>query len=99
MNVLAATTESRPGWARAGERFVRVRLVLGFGAFLFLFVLYPMLHVLWRSLLDGEGRFVGIANYLRYFRTPAIAASITQSLCVSTIAMVLTVGLAFGYAY
>jgi iron(III) transport system permease protein len=55
--------------------------------------------VLWRSLLDGEGRFIGLANYVRYFRTPAIAASITNSLWVSTAAMVVTVALAFAYAY
>ena len=38
--------------------------------------------MLWRSLLDNGGRFVGLANYARYFGTPAIAASITNSLAV-----------------
>src|SRR5262249_5264627 len=59
----------------------------------------PMAQVLWRSVLDNDGRFIGLANYVRYFRTPSIAASITNSLTVSLIAMVLTVGLAFVYAY
>jgi len=58
-----------------------------------------MAQVLWRSLLDNQGRFIGLANYERYFRTPAIAVSITNSLTVSLIAMVITVGLAFVYAY
>jgi iron(III) transport system permease protein len=81
------------------ERVVRGALVVLFGAFLWFFVLYPLLHVLWRSLLANDGRFVGVANYLRYVRTPAIAASITNSFVVSLVAMVLTVVLAFVYAY
>ena len=81
------------------EHVVRWVFLALFAGFLWLFVLYPMLHVLWRSLLDNDGRVVGLANYLRYVRTPAIAASITNSLVVSAAAMVLTVVLAFVYAY
>lgn len=82
-----------------GERVLRGALLTGFALFLWLFVGYPLLQVLWRSLLDNEGQFIGVANYVRYVRTPAIAASITNSLWVSTAAMVLTVTLAFVYAY
>jgi iron(III) transport system permease protein len=82
-----------------GEHVVRGVFVALFAVFLWLFVLYPLLHVLWRSLLANDGRFVGLANYLRYVRTPAIAASITNSLVVSVAAMLLTVMLAFVYAY
>ena len=74
-------------------------LVALFALFLYVFVLYPMLHVLWRSLLDNSGRFVGGANYVRYVSTPAIAASITNSLTVSVLAMTVTVAFAFVYAY
>jgi iron(III) transport system permease protein len=81
------------------EHVVRWIFLALFAAFLWVFVLYPMLQVLWRSLLDNNGRVVGLANYLRYVRTPAIAASITNSLVVSAAAMVLTVVLAFVYAY
>ncbi len=82
-----------------GERVLRAALVAGFALFLWMFIGYPMLQVLWRSVLDNDGQFIGAANYLRYFRTPAIAASITNSLWVSTAAMLLTVTLAFVYAY
>ncbi|MBI3028657.1 MAG: putative 2-aminoethylphosphonate ABC transporter permease subunit [Candidatus Rokubacteria bacterium] len=78
---------------------MRYLLIGLFGLFLYLFVLYPMAKVLWRSLLDNDGAFVGLANYVRYFSTPAIAASITNSLYVSVVAMVVTVFLAFLYAY
>src|SRR5882672_12431864 len=83
----------------AGEDLIRHGLVAVFAIVLFLFVLYPLLHVIWRSLLDAAGRFVGLANYRRYFGTPAIAASIWNSLSVSFLSMVITVALAFGYAY
>lgn len=77
-------------------RYVLIGL---FGLFLYLFVLFPMGKVLWRSLLNNDGAFIGAANYVRYFSTPAIAASITNSLYVSLVAMVVTVCLAFVYAY
>ena len=83
----------------SGEDLIRYALVAAFGAVLYLFVLYPLGHVLWRSLLDNDGGFVGLANYARYFGTPAIAASITNSLYVSAASMAITVGLAFAYAY
>jgi len=83
----------------SGEDAIRWALVAVFAAVLVLFLLYPLGQVLWRSLLDNGGRFIGAANYIRYFSTPAIAASITNSLFVSAASMVLTVALAFGYAY
>jgi len=83
----------------AGEDAVRYVAVGLFAAFLYLFVLYPLGQILWRSLLDNDGRLVGFANYGRYFGTPAIAASITNSLQVSILSMVITVALAFLYAY
>ncbi len=82
-----------------GEAVLRGVLVGLFAAFLLLFVLYPMGHVLARSFQDGSGRLIGLANYARYFSTPAIAASVTNSLAVSATTMVITVGLAFVYAY
>jgi iron(III) transport system permease protein len=81
------------------EDALRRGLVGALAAVLVLFLLYPMAGIVWRSLLDPAGRFVGLANYARYFATPAIAVSITNSLFVSAVAMVLTVALAFGYAY
>src|SRR6266852_5093741 len=83
----------------AGEDLIRYALVALFAIVLYFFVLYPLLHVIWRSLLGADGGFVGLANYRRYFGTPAIAASIWNSLAVSLVSMVITVGLAFGYAY
>jgi iron(III) transport system permease protein len=81
------------------EDAVRWALVAGFALVLYLFVVLPMGKIVWRSLLDNDGRWTGLANYARYFGTPAIAASITNSLFVALLSMALTVGLAFLYAY
>ena len=78
------------------ERVLGWILLAAFAAWLYVFLVWPMAQVLWRSLLDNDGHFIGPANYVRYVRTPAIADSITNSLTVSLIAMVITVGLAFG---
>jgi iron(III) transport system permease protein len=83
----------------AAEDLIRYALVAVVGIVLYLFVLYPLMQVLWRSLLGNDGAFVGLANYRRYFGTPAIAASIGNSLFVSFVSMLITVTLAFGYAY
>jgi ABC-type Fe3+ transport system permease subunit len=81
------------------EDGIRWALIALFALVLSLFLLYPLAQVLWRSLLDNRGRFIGVGNYVHYFSTPAIAASITNSLFVSASSMVVTVALAFGYAY
>ena len=98
--VLAADIPDRTVRHRWGrEDAARAALVVAFAAVLYLFVLYPMAQLVWRSVLDNSGAFVGLANYARYFGTPAIAASITNSLYVSAASMIITVGLAFVYAY
>jgi iron(III) transport system permease protein len=84
---------------RGVEDLVRYALVALFAAVLYLFVLYPLLQVIWRSLLANDGSFVGWANYRRYFGTPAISQSIVNSLWVSLVSMAFTVVLAFVYAY
>src|SRR5712664_1095191 len=97
---MAAVIPDRTVRHRLGiEDLVRYTLVVLFAAILYLFVLYPLLQVIWRSLLANDGTFVGWANYRRYFGTPAIAQSISNSLFVSIVSMAITVVLAFVYAY
>ncbi|HWP74889.1 MAG TPA: putative 2-aminoethylphosphonate ABC transporter permease subunit, partial [Methylomirabilota bacterium] len=75
---MAAVIPDRTVRHRLGvEDLVRYTLVVLFAAILYLFVLYPLLQVIWRSLLANDGTFVGWANYRRYFGTPAIAQSIS----------------------
>jgi iron(III) transport system permease protein len=97
--VASAIPDRVVGHRRGVEDLIRYALIALFAAVLYLFVLYPLLQVIWRSLLANDGSFVGWANYRRYFGTPAIAQSIVNSLVVSIVSMAITVVLAFVYAY
>jgi iron(III) transport system permease protein len=59
----------------------------------------PLGIMLAKSLQGAQGEFVGLANYLQYFSTPALFQSIGNSLWVSVLSTVITVPLAFFYAY
>ncbi len=67
----------------------------------------PALHTDWVELSSGEFRRVqirpaeatGVGNYLAYFSTPALFNSIYNSLLIATVSTLVTVVLAFLYAY
>ena len=69
------------------------------GVYLLVAVVFPLYTILSKSFQDERGNSVGLANYAEYFATPALFYSINNSLTISVISMVITVGLAFGYAY
>ncbi|MCI0548278.1 MAG: putative 2-aminoethylphosphonate ABC transporter permease subunit [Candidatus Rokubacteria bacterium] len=97
---LAAAIRDRAVRQRGGgEALLRHAAIALFALALGLFIVYPMGEILARSLRDETGRFVGLQNFVRYARTPAIAASVTNSLFVAFVSMVVTVSLAFAYAY
>lgn len=62
-------------------------------------VLFPILELLTRSLSDSRGHFAGLANFARYFQTPALSASLYNSLTVSLISTAVSVFLGFLFAY
>jgi iron(III) transport system permease protein len=59
----------------------------------------PLGLMLAKSLEGPAGAFVGLANYVQYFSTPALFRSIGNSLFVSVVSTAVTVPLAFVYAY
>src|SRR5438552_1949600 len=66
---------------------------------LLLFIALPLATLLSKSFQDGEGNFVGLANYVRYFATPTLVASLWNSLWVAALSTAIVVPLAFLYAY
>src|SRR5258708_38015080 len=97
---MAAVIPDRTVRHRLGvEDLVRYTLVVLFAAILYLFVLYPLLRVIWRSLLANDGPFVGWANSRRYFWTPAPAQQISNSLLVSIVSLSIPVLLSCVYRY
>lgn len=62
-------------------------------------VIFPLFTLFAKSLQDQEGRFVGLANFIYYFQTPALSNSLANSLFVSLATMVISVLLGFVFAY
>jgi len=66
---------------------------------LVVFLIFPLATLLVKSVQDRAGELVGLANFAEYFRTPALARSIWNSVWVSTLVTAITIPLAFTFAY
>ena len=55
--------------------------------------------ILLQSLQDAQGRFVGLANFIAYAKTPALLDQLWNSVWVSALVTLITMPLAFGFAY
>ncbi|MDP6382828.1 MAG: putative 2-aminoethylphosphonate ABC transporter permease subunit [SAR324 cluster bacterium] len=77
---------------------LRVALVIII-ALLAVAVVFPLYSLLSMSLQDMDGEYVGLENFRIYFDTPALFASITNSLSVAISATLIVLGIAFVYAY
>ncbi|MCH7889418.1 MAG: ABC transporter permease subunit, partial [Proteobacteria bacterium] len=62
-------------------------------------MLLPLYAMLSRSFQDEDRNFIGFANYLEYFSTPALVISAQHTMTIGVIIMVIVVVLAFVYAY
>ena len=69
------------------------------GIFLLFFIVLPLYTLMSKSFENRNGDFVGLANYLEYFSTPALFLSAVNSLYISVIGTILVLGTAFVYAY
>src|SRR3979411_1705705 len=83
----------------AAEEIVMRAAILALVAFLLLSPAFPPPRRLSKSFPDGDVRFAGPANYIRYFATPTLVASLWNSFWVAALSTVLVVPLAFVYAY
>jgi len=77
---------------------VRVALVV-FGAYFLVALVVPLFMMVSRSVQNIRGEFVGLANYVLYFQTPALFQSINNSFFVAGLSTVIVIVLAFVYAY
>lgn len=90
---------SMPAARPSLEAVIRLLVLLVGMALLVVGLLFPLFAMLVKSLQDRSGDFVGLANFVRYFETPALVNSIANSLRVALITTVIVVGLAFVCAY
>lgn len=86
------TSLSRDDWIMRGA-------IVVMGVFLVVAVILPLYTLLSKSFEDREGHFLGIANYVEYFSTPALFYSIYNSLFIAITSTIITIGLAFVFAY
>ncbi len=80
------------------ERFAHAGLLLVALALL-AFLAAPLLAILQKAIEDGQGRFVGVANFIAYAKTPALLQSLWNSVWVSVLVTLVTIPAAFGFAY
>ena len=59
----------------------------------------PLWWLLSKSFQNQNGDFVGLANYVQYFSTPALFASVWNSLFIAFLSTAIVLPLAFVYAY
>ncbi len=80
------------------ERFAHLGLLL-VALGLMAFLAAPLLAILQKAIEDGQGRFVGVANFIAYAKTPALLQSLWNSVWVSLLVTLVTIPTAFGFAY
>ena len=73
--------------------------ILGVAIALVAFLALPLAAILAHSFQGKEDEFVGLANFIAYAQTPALLASLWNSVWVSATVTIIDVPLAFGFAY
>ena len=63
------------------------------------FLAAPLAAILVKSLQNPDGAFVGLVNFTSYLTTPALLQSLWHSVWVSALVTLVTLPLAFGFAY
>jgi iron(III) transport system permease protein len=91
----AAALRQRAHWT---DRIAHAALLLVVLA-LVVFLALPLASILVKSLQNGEGAFVGLANFTSYLASPSLLTSLWHSVWVSLMVTVITLPLAFGFAY
>jgi iron(III) transport system permease protein len=100
---MTGIAQARPFDRRIGQRFAealaaRGGIALVFCA-LFVFLTVPLATLFVRSVENRAGDFVGFANFAQYFASPAFARSAGNTLTFAALTTLLTVPIAFAFAY
>jgi len=90
-----AALRQRAHWT---DRIAHAALLLVVLA-LVVFLALPLASILVKSLQNGEGAFVGLVNFTSYLATPSLLTSLWHSVWVSLMVTVISLPLAFGFAY
>ena len=81
------------------ELWIKRLVITLFCVWMIVVVVLPIFQLLSKSLVDEQGNFVGLANFIYYFNTPSLSKSISNSLFVSLVTTLISVSLGFIFAY
>ncbi len=95
MNALARPVRQKTHWT---ERIAHLGLV-GIAVLLLFFLALPLGAILIKSVENKSGELVWIANFIDYAKTPSLLGSLWNSTWVSLLVTLITVPLAFAFAY
>lgn len=62
-------------------------------------LVWPVFLLARRSLLDTEGHFVGLANFITYFASPGLMGALGHTLLIGVVVTVITLAVGFVLAY
>jgi len=93
--VIAAPVKQSAHWT---DRIAHIALLVVALA-LAVFLALPLLTILLQAVQGKQEEFVALANFIEYAKTPSLLGSLWNSLWVSAVVTVVTVPLAFGFAY
>ena len=101
MNTLAAANDTAGPRriALVGEALAARGGLVFVACGLFVFLTAPLAAIFIRAVEDKSGTFVGFANFAAYFASPAFERSAANTLTFAALTTLLTVPLAFGFAY
>ena len=83
---------------RISERHIKAAFVLSAAIPLLVFVLYPLWAILKKSFIIDDGTW-GMGNYVHYFTDPELVTTINNSFTVSISTTLVTIVLAYAFAY
>ncbi len=95
---ISGSSQSTVYRSYACDRFFKVGAVCVTTLLLGLFVAVPIWAILHQGLVLPDGSW-GLGNFVDYFRDPRFVTITSRSLLLATSATVITIVLAFGYAY
>jgi iron(III) transport system permease protein len=97
--VPTSTGRSPTRWALAGEALAAHGGLALLAVALLVFLTVPLAMILVRSVEGRGGEFVGLANFIQYVQSPALAQSTRNTLTFAVLTTLVTVPLAFLFAY
>ncbi|QWH41375.1 putative 2-aminoethylphosphonate ABC transporter permease subunit [Bacillus mycoides] len=81
------------------EEWIQRLLIIGMLLSFFIMLVLPLLQLFTQAFYDKDGAFVGVANFSKYFTTPTLVQSLQNTLWISGATTIISVTLAFAYAY